>query len=357
MSTDADVLPDPSSSTLTVAEFDGPPDEWDAVVAQWPGGGVFHLHAWHKVMKEGLGHTAMHVGARDADGTLVGILPLVRVRSLLFGDYLISMPFLNEGGPVGRPEARRMLGEWATEEARKLGVDMLELRNAISLPGDLDTMVRKITVKLSLPDDSKVLWEDVLRSKVRSQVRRPMKEGMEAHVGGVELLDDFYEIFAITMRSLGTPVLPKAFFEAICRCFPEEVLASTIEYEGQVVAAGFGFLHKGRYEITWAGSLREHSRLAPNMLLYWSLMEACVERGVEVFDFGRCTPGSGTHRFKKQWGGDDHPLPWSQWSPSGDGGGPPNPDDPKYRMAVNLWTRLPLPVTRIVGPRISRLLP
>ena len=346
-----------TSSSLTIQAFEGDPGEWDALVREAPEGTVFHLYAWNEVLQAGLGHKTRQVAARDPDGSLVGVLPLVRVRSLLFGDYLMSMPFLNYGGPVGLPEARRLLGDWAVEEARRLGVDVLELRNSMPLPGDLETTDRRITVKLSLPDDPKVLWEDVLRSKVRSQVRRPMKEGMEARIGGGELLDDFYEIFAITMRSLGTPVLPKAFFEAIFDHLSDEVLACTVQHEGQAVAAGLGFLHQGQYEITWAGALREHSRLAPNMLLYWSLMEACVERGAAVFDFGRCSPGSGTHRFKKQWGGEDHPLPWNQWSPPGKEGGPPDPDDPKYRMAVDLWTRLPLPVTRIVGPRISRLLP
>ena len=109
-------------------------------------------------------------------------------------------------------------------------------------------------------------------------------------------------------------------------------------------------------EITWAGASRELSRMAPNMLLYWSFMEETIRRGAGTFNFGRCTPGSGTHRFKKQWGGEDHPLPWGQWSPTGVVS-TPSPDSAKFRLATSVWSRLPVGVTRVVGPVLARSLP
>lgn len=348
---------DTADAPLRIEPFDGTAAEWDAVVDAHEEGSAVHLHAWRRVLREGLGHDTRHLVARDGRGRIHGILPLVRVRSFVFGDYLVSMPFLNDGGPVGTPAAREALGAWAAGEARRLGVKLLELRSSRPVPGDLETTDRKITVKLPLPDDADTLWKDGLRAKVRSQVRRPMKVGMTARIGAGELVDPFYRVFSITMRDLGTPVLPRSFFEAICDGLGDRVIACVVDHEGEAVAAGFGFLYKGSYEITWAGALREHSRDAPNMLLYWALMEACIERGAHTFDFGRCTPGSGTHRFKKQWGGDDHPLPWAQWSPEGGGGEPPNPDSPKYRLAIDLWRRLPLGATTLLGPRLSRLLP
>ena len=345
-----------TSDALRIEPFDGAPSDWNDLVARHPEGGAFHLHGWKAVMDEGLGHEALQVAAREPDGRLAGVLPLVRVRSRLFGDYLVSMPFLNDGGPVGSPAAREALGAWAASEADRLGVDLLELRSSVPVPGSLDSTDRKITVKLPLPDSSTTLWEDGFRAKLRSQIRRPMKEGMEARLGGAELIEPFYEIFAVTMRDLGTPVLPRRFFEAMGAHLGDHLLVSVVEHEGRPAAAGLGFLFGGSYEITWAGALRDLSRLAPNMLLYWSLIEGCIERGAHTFDFGRCTPGTGTHRFKKQWGGDDVPLPWAQWSPGGVHT-PPDPDSPKYRAAISVWSRLPVGVTRVVGPFLSRRLP
>jgi len=344
------------TQALSTQPFEGSDAEWDALVAAHPEGTACHLAGWRHVMADALGHETLYRIAVDAEGRRRGVLPLVHVRSRLFGSYLLSMPFLNDGGPLGPPAARAALGETAVAEARRRRVDLLELRGRTPVPGDaFSTSDRKLTVLMELGDSSETLWEEGLRSKVRSQVRRPMKEGMTARFGH-DLLDPFYEVFSRTMRDLGTPVLPRRFFASIAEHLREHVIFCSVEREGMPLAAGCGFLWNGEYEITWAGSLREASRMAPNMLLYWSLMEESIRRGAHTFNFGRCSPDSGTHRFKRQWGGDDLPLPWSQWSADGVAA-TPNPDSPKYRLATNVWSRLPVAVTNRLGPPLARLLP
>ena len=342
--------------SLTVESFEGSPEEWDALLAGFEGATFCHRYGWRSVMEDALGHETYWMAARHPGGTTAALLPVVRVRSRLFGDYLVSMPFLNYGGAVGSEEGRRALTEWGRSEAARLGVDLLELRGRTPLAGtDLTDSFRKITVVKDLPDSREELWERGLKAKVRSQVRRPMKEGMEADFGE-HLLEDFYRVFSSTMRDLGTPVLPRSFFESILTAFPDTVVLAVVRMNGESLAGGLGLAWRGEFEITWAGASRKHSRLAPNMLLYWSLMEESVRRGMSVFNFGRCSPGSGTHRFKRQWGTRDEPLPWLQWSP---GGVPstPSPDSPKYRAATAVWSRLPVTVTNVVGPPLSRLLP
>ncbi|MDZ7781377.1 MAG: FemAB family XrtA/PEP-CTERM system-associated protein [Gemmatimonadota bacterium] len=348
----------PSSNgdpSLSVTPFSGSAAEWDAVVGTLEGSTFCHLAGWRPVMEDALGHEAWWWSAVDEAGACHGVLPLVRVKSLLFGDYLLSMPFLSYGGPIGSEAARGALAEHAVAEAGRLGVDLLELRDRRPVPGELATSERKITVLKALPDSTDALWEDGLKAKVRSQVRKPMKEGLEARTGP-DFVDAFYDIFAVTMRDLGTPVLPKRFFEALGEHLGEHLIYCVVEHEGTPVAAGCGFLWNGEFEITWAGALREYNRMAPNMLLYWALMEESVRRGADTFNFGRCTPGSGTHRFKKQWGTEDHPLPWAQWSPDGVAA-TPNPESAKFRLATQVWQKLPVGVTNAVGPVLARSLP
>ena len=340
---------------IDVVPFEGSDPDWDGLVAKLPGATACHLAGWRHVMRDAMGHEPIYRLAVDADGRHVGLLPLVRVRSRLFGDYLLSMPFLNDGGPLGTDEARAALGAEAMAEAGRRGVDLLELRGRTPVSGSFTTSDRKLTVLLDLGTSAEALWTEGLKAKVRSQVRRPMKEGMVARFGH-ELLDAFYDVFSATMRDLGTPVLPKPFFASIARHLHDPVVFCVIEHQGAPLAAGCGFLWNGEFEITWAGSLREASRMAPNMLLYWSLMEESIRRGAHTFNFGRCSPDSGTHRFKRQWGGYDLPLPWSQWSPRGVVS-TPNPDSPKYRIATRVWSRLPVAVTNRLGPPLARLLP
>ena len=329
-------------------------------------------------MREVLGHEVhfLHVTREGSAGEkggsgggagrhLVGVMPLVWVRSHLFGNNLVSMPFLNYGGPLGSNEARGLLARTALSMAREGKADLLELREREAagdgrgldaLDPDLTITARKITVVLPLPDDPETLWKDRLKSKVRSQVRRPMKEGLTARLGSGDQVDAFYHVFARNMRDLGTPVLPRELFEALPRVFGDRVRFSVVYRDQEPVAAGCGFFCGGEFEITWASSLREHSRVAPNMLLYWSLMEHAVEMGARAFNFGRCTAGTGSHRFKAQWGGDDEPLPWAAWAPTGELA-TPNPSQGRFGLAVSLWKRLPLPVTRLLGPPLARKIP
>lgn len=173
---------------------------------------------------------------------------------------------------------------------------------------------------------------------------------------GPERIGDFYDVFSRNMRDLGTPVLPRALFQAVVDAFPDRTLVCTVESEGTPVAAGLGVLFDGEFELTWASSLREYNRDAPNMLLYWSLMEEVIQRGGTDFNFGRCTPGGGTHRFKSQWGGADEPLHWTRWSPDG-GGEAPSAEGGAFERAVSLWQKLPLPVANRLGPLVARGLP
>jgi FemAB-related protein (PEP-CTERM system-associated) len=285
---------------------------------------------------------------------LKGVHPLVRVRSLLFGDYLVSMPFLNYGGPLGSAEARTLLADDARRLAGEAGVDLLELRARRPLDTTLDEVHRKVTVVLPLGDDADHLFKKGLKAKVRSQVRRPMKAGMTARVGP-DGIDDFYGVFARHMRDLGTPVLPRSLFHDLQQRFADEVVFAVVYAEDRPVAGGCGFVFGDEFEITWASSLREFSREAPNMLLYWTLMEEMIRRGVPTFNFGRCTPGGGTHRFKLQWGGEDEPLPWYQWSSDGRAA-TPNPDG-GFGLAVRAWQRLPLPLANRIGPLLARRIP
>jgi FemAB-related protein (PEP-CTERM system-associated) len=285
--------------------------------------------------------------------SLEGVLPLFRMPRLGLGHVLISVPYLNYGGPLGTPEACDALVSAAREDAKSSGARKLELRSRTPNHSSLPEAREKVTVTLDLPGDPDILFQEGFKAKLRSQIRRPLKEGMESRFGE-EQMEPFYRVFSRNMRDLGTPVLPRRLFEEISRSFPQEVEFGVVYHEGTPVAGGCGFGMGGEFEMTWASSLRELNRLAPNMLLYWSFMERCIQRGYGRFNFGRCTPGGGTHRFKSQWGGVDEPLHWIQWpadSPTED------PDSGLFQTAIRLWQRLPLPVANRLGPILARRIP
>jgi serine/alanine adding enzyme len=330
---------------------------WDRYVMESGDTACYHLIAWKDIIETSFGHKTYYILAEDGQREIQGILPLVRLKSFFFGKFMVSLPFFNYGGiSAHRSEIREQLFQKAVHFAREDGAAHIELRHTHSIDG-LPAKTSKVSMKLALSQNPDELW-NVFPSKLRAQVRRPIKEGMYAKIGGEEELNDFYAIFSRNMRDLGTPVYPKEFFRNILRAFPESAWICTLcTMHREPVAAGFLVGFKDTLEIPWASSLRSHNRYSPNMLLYWSVLRFACGKGYKVFDFGRSTPGEGTYKFKEQWGARPVQLYWHYWLKNGTVLPELNPKNSKYRMAIGIWKKLPVGLTRMIGPSIVKNLP
>lgn len=330
---------------------------WDHFVMGHAQASGYHTLAWRAVISKAFGHRTYYLMARDEEGMIRGVLPLVLTKSPMFGCFLTSMAFFNYGGVLADcDEVRLALLSAVAELAKNVGAAHIELRQTEPIETDWPARSRKVSMRLALPSD----YESLLKafpSKLRSQIRRAQKEGMDVRVGGEELLEDYYCVFARCMRDLGTPVYAKGFFQSIVEAFPKEVRLCVVSLKGIPLASGLLYGFRNRLEIPWAASDKRYSRLAPNMLLYGAVLEFACREGFKEFDFGRSSRESGTYRFKEQWGAKPVPLHWYYWLR--DGGPLPelNPQNPKYAMAIRLWQQLPVSVTTTVGPTIAKYLP
>lgn len=331
--------------------------EWDSYVTRADAAELYHDYRWRGLIAEQFGHETFYFAAKNADGNVCGVLPMVRLRSRLFGDFLVSMPYVNYAGCIAdTAAARAALLDSAAVLADDLGVSHIELRHR-----DDDELVwparqDKVTMRLELPGSAEILWK-MLKPKLRAQIRRPQKEGASVRSGSIELLDDFYAVFARNMRDLGTPVYPKRFFGAILRSFVPQARLFVVYLSRKPTAAGLVIGHRQTLEIPWASSLREHNRVGVNMLLYWSVLEYAASEGFRIFDFGRSSVGSGTYRFKAQWGAEPQQLRWHYWLSPGVPMPQLTPTNPKYQAAIAAWRRLPLPIANALGPLIVKNLP
>ncbi len=334
-------------------------NKWDKFVLSHINSTNYHQVIWKDIIEKTFGHKTYYLFALNDEEEIEGILPLVHMKSILFGNFLISLPFFNYGGLLANgQEAIDSLIIKAKEIGDALSVEHIELRHLIPLKNahDLKLKTHKVTMLLELPDDPDILWKR-FKSKLRSQIRRPQKEGMSVKIGGIDQLDSFYEVFSINMRDLGTPVYPKKFFLNILKSFPKNSWIVSVFYNNLPVASGFIIGFKDVLEIPWASSIRKYNRLAPNMLLYWSILEFACKKGFKKFDFGRSSPNKGTYRFKKQWGATPHQLYWYYWLRNKEQLPSINPDNPKYKMAIELWQKLPVGITKILGPMIVKYIP
>jgi serine/alanine adding enzyme len=342
---------------MRVVTVQGDTPAWDLFVESRADATSHHRYGWKTVLEKSLGHPCHYLAAIDDNGDWQGILPLVHMRSRLFGSYLISLPYLNYGGLLCRSEAAAAaLLEAAGNIRRSGGASYAELRHIARRPDEIPTRQHKVTMILDLAASDEEQWK-AFDPKLRNQIRKAQKSGLQYRHGGLDLLDDFYEVFARNMRDLGSPVYPKRLFRNMLETFPDTSAIAAVLHEEKIIAAGIVLWFRDTVEVPSASSLRDYRAMCPNNLLYWETIRFAIGRGFRRFDFGRSTPGEGTYNFKKQWGALPVPLHWQYLL--GEGAPLPqlNADNPKYRLAIRVWQRLPVALTKLLGPRIVRNIP
>ena len=328
----------------------------EAYVDGHPSGTGYHYPAWLDLIGQVFGHETRYLTVESPRG-VSGVLPIVFFRSRLFGTFSVSLPFVNYGGILADDAAAaNALLEAAVSATRAAGGTHLELRHTERHFDGLSAKRHKVAMLLPLADTPDRQWE-ALDRKVRNQVRKGEKSSLSIHMGGLELVPEFYKVFAHNMRDLGTPVYGREFFEAVVRRFAPTSRVFVVRHQGQPVAASVVLWYRGVAEVPWASALRSSNALSANVFLYWNMLRFCIEQKQQVFDFGRSTPNEGTFHFKKQWGAESVPLVWEYWTAAGRAMPDLSPANPRFDLAIRVWQRLPVALTKVIGPPIVRNIP
>lgn len=324
--------------------------QWDAFVLAHPQATFFHRAAWRTVIEQGLGHRTHYLLARAA-GRVVGVLPLAEIRSRLFGHRLVSTAGCVYGGALAADSvARQALVRAACGLAERLGVASLELRNLEPTESGWPTNDLYVTFRKEVSPEREANLKAIPR-KQRAMVRK----GIDAGLASV-LTDDvarFWRIYAESVRNLGTPVFPLRYFRLLRQAFAAQTEIAIIRHGDRDIAAVMSFYFRDEVLPYYGGSLPVARELKGNDFMYWDLLCRAVGRGARVFDYGRSKVGSGSYHFKKNWGFEPRPLAY-QYHLVGAGQPPAvNPNNPKYRLLIAAWQRLPLPVANVLGPWLS----
>ncbi len=325
---------------------------WDGFVREAPSATFFHLSGWRRVIERAFRHKTFYLIARR-HGAVCGILPLTQVRSRLFGNSLISNAFCVHGGIVASdPEVAARLRTEATAIARDLRVGCIEFRSADTTSPDWQTREGLyVTFRREIAPELEKNLKAIPR-KQRAMVRKGISNGLRSELdSGVERL---HHIYAQSVRNLGTPVFSSRYFQLLKDQFGESCDVLTVLNGEEPIASVMNFYFRDQVLPYYGGGLPSARALAGNDFMYWEVMRRACERGYRLFDFGRSKIGTGAYDFKRNWGFDPTPLSYeflplrSKEIPN------VNPLNPKYRLAIDVWRRLPLSLTKIIGPAIVR---
>tara|TARA_B110000503_G_scaffold34861_2_gene56935 strand:- start:64321 stop:65352 length:1032 start_codon:yes stop_codon:yes gene_type:complete len=341
--------------TVTLETLDAQSmDRWDAYVHAAPNATFFHRAGWKTVLESAFGHNTFFLYAQQA-GKIIGVLPLAQIKSRLFGDTLSSLPFCVYGGIVADTDAAASaLREEACRLAERLKVGALEMRNRSASTADWPVKELYYTFRKTIDPSDEVNLK-AIPNRQRAMVRKGLKEGLCSEWD--DGTDRLYRVYSESLRNLGTPVFSAKYLRILREVFGSDCSVLMITHQGQDVAAVMSFYFRDEVIPYYGGGAAAARTIkGVNHVMYWELMHYSAEQGYRLFDFGRSKAGTGPFSFKKNFGFEPQPMPYDYYLVASSAVPDLNPLNPKYRLMINVWSKLPLPVANFVGPFLARSL-
>ena len=331
-------------------------NDWNQYLESHDQANFYQKFEWKSINERNFGHKSFFITAK-LEGKIVGIFPIILIKSYIFGKMLTSMPFVNFGGPcASNNEVTDILLKEAEKVAKEYNIDYLEIRSNYNISTALPTSLHKISMTLELNQDPDILWNK-FKSKHRTNIRRVYKENIHVKYGTHELLDHFYIIMSKSWKQHGTPIYKKSYFRDILNTFPDQTLIFIAYIDNKPIATAFNGYFKGFVEGMWAGSLPYTRKIQPNYVLYWEMIKHACESGNQFFHLGRSSADTGSEEFKKKWNAEAQQLYWQYILNNQESIPQLNVNNPKFKLAIKAWKKLPLRVTTILGPLLARNIP
>jgi len=357
------VLPDSTTSLAAAGhaaepvsiEMNPPAEIWDSYVSGHPEATLFHGTGWQRVLERTFGYRPHHSLARRGS-SVCGVLPLYSVPTLPFGHALVSTPFAVYGGVCADDAiVAQALLDAAGALARASGARYVELRHERPI-GTLPAKDLYFTFRRAIHPEPEVNMAGIPRNQRRS-IRIGEKHGLKYRIGGADLLPEFYDVYSKNIRSLGSPVFPRALFDALLEEYGSRCRILAVFHGTNMVSAVMTFFYRDQVMPYYQGATRDGIQLATNDFMYWSLLCYAAQNGYKVFDFGRSKKGTGPYHFKRHWGFPPTPLAYQYQLVRQREMPNLSPANPRFSMAIRAWRRLPLRLTQWLGPKLVRYFP
>jgi FemAB-related protein (PEP-CTERM system-associated) len=335
--------------TINFAKSDDE-ETWNTFVASQPGATSCHCFGWYGVIRRTYRWACRYLYAA-VNREWIAVLPLVYLSSPLSGRRPVSLPYLDQGGIVATSaQGAEAIRNAAFCLARELGATGIDFRGSAGGRSATQADTRRFRFLLPLERSEEGLWR-AIGPKVRNQIRKSEKSGLETRHVGRERLGEFYAVLSHNMRDLGSPVHSRRFFSGILDSFGSAArLYLTFGPEGVPVAGAVSIAFRETVAVPWASSLRSARPSCPNHSLYWRILRDARQDGASRFDFGRSSAGTGTFNFKKQWGARPEPLVWQSFNSDGHLQPERHLDPRRHRLLAALWRRLPVVAATRLGP-------
>ncbi|MBI2145838.1 GNAT family N-acetyltransferase [Candidatus Woesearchaeota archaeon] len=314
---------------------------------------IFHTFPYKQFIEEAFSCRYQLLSAVD-NGGIKTIFPFVDVRSKIFGNRIISSAYIEYGGFAGDEKYVGPLLDFLSEQYKR-SHDVLEIRGGIA---QFDSLLAKHLIQKNfyqrfvLPlADEQTIWKNIQHAK-RKAINKALKE-VDVEDVPVAEIPQLYSLYCRNMRAFGSPPYSKRYFESFYKHLVAKGMAKVYgayihkKGEQKLVAALLGFCYGDRVHILIAVSDPRYQQHRPNDAMHWTFIRWACQNNYRWFDFGRVREGSGQFEYKQKWGPTVMDLPsyFMLWKSKE----VPMVDPEKHKLVVNLWKKMPLPVTKLVG--------
>jgi FemAB-related protein (PEP-CTERM system-associated) len=344
---------------MIIAEMkDSDRSAWDAYVENSEHSLPHHLSGWRDIMAETYGYQTHYLLAREGE-QVVGVLPLLIVRSLLVGSRALSLP----GGLCAeRTDVAQALIAAGEELAQQAHVEQLILQDTRQIwPGEWQTSTDHLSWIADVsPGPEAVLGR--LGRYTRRDVRRAQRNGLVVEIDRQgKQIDRCHDVLSRFAHGAGTPFFGRSFLARVVETFPDRIVLVMVYAQQKPIGAYFLLSLRDILWGIWGGSLRDHLDTGAAYLAYWELLSYAAGHGYRLLDLGRSPAGSGASEFKSKWSSFSQPI--HQQVASLKGHQPAESmigriqSDARLKRFTQIWPRLPRPLVHYLGPRLRRHVP
>ncbi len=292
------------------------------------------------------------------ENTVDGLLPLFHVNNIIYQNYAISTPFANYSGVLAdNKKVKNNLINKSLEQIKDVNFRYLEIRSTKSLD-NFESLKTFATMLLDLRPSIDDIWKNSLKGKTRNQVRKAYDNNLKLNIDNNEkCLKDFYNVYVKNITRLGTPVFPIKYFQLMSQLFKENLKFINVTYAGKTIGSLIMINYKNICYIPYASTLVTMNYLCPNNILYWEAIKYAKNCNMSNFDFGRSTIGTGTYKFKLQWGATVQQLHYNYKLLNQSYLPQTGANNNKYKYLMKLWSKLPVVISKKISNLVIDKLP
>lgn len=297
---------------------------------------IAHNPSLGPILAKTFGYSSQNLSLTE-HSQIIGVMPVV-----FLNNRAISMPHFSYGGPIISTDNELDINIKSFIEDKKF-----EIRSFTKLSEYSYDKKISCILEVHASHEEQIM---TFKAKLRQKIRKAEKINYKICHGGLELLNDYYYLYAQKMLKFGSPPIGKVFFKNLLTDYKFGKAQITVVYDNdKAIATGFSLSYLNFNEVCWSATDSDYDGYNIHALICWEILKTSIVEKHKYFSFGRSTVNSNNHQFKRQWQPIELPIFYNYSEPVGK-------SIKEHTYLTKIWKYQPLATSVYLGEWISKYL-